>query len=473
MDRDALTTGGGGGQTASRVEAEFDARSTEAAPGGKSAISPLAALRAASRQAAGSEGVRPAATKRSTLARDSMVVIRRAHLYAGLLMLPWVLLYGVTGILFNHPTWFSDQTIYGFDAEQMKGTELERLVTPEEIARSVVAAVSAKTGASYQLVERGGARFERGGLSASLTVDGKPYSASLDPVEATGQIREGQAMGGRGGGGGGMMGGGGGGMMGGGGGMMGQRGGGPGMMPEGGASAGGEGMGGRRGEGGPMMGGGGGEGMGGRRGGRGGRPGGGMGGGGEGRMGGGGGGEGRMGGGGMNANPDDPFAALGPVAIEKPILDQMKSALPTIVSRAGLAGKVEVSQVRASALSFVVEGAGKTWRATYDLASGLLSGQPESPGQMANAANELSTRRFLLRLHMAHGYPDEFNARWFWAVIVDVMSTLMVFWGVSGLVMWWQIKRTRRIGAASLLVSAAMAGWVFVAMHQELIGLTR
>jgi hypothetical protein len=440
MDRDVSTSGGGDGRIASKIEADFDARRTEPSPGVKPAVSPLAALRAASRQtAASTEASKPATAKRSTLARDSMVVIRRAHLYAGLLMLPWVLLYGITGLLFNHPTWFSDQTIYGFDAEQMKGTALEKLATPEEIARSVVAAVSSKTGASYNLVERGGARFERGGLSASFTVDGKPYSASLDPVEATGQIREGQAQGGRGGGGGG-------------GGMMGQSGrGGPmgGGPPATTGEATGEGpMGGRRGEGMP-------EGMTGRRGGRGGRPGG---------MG----GEGRMGGG---TNPDDPFAAVGPVVVEKPILDDMKSALPTIVSRAGVVGKVEVTQVRAAALSFLVEGAGKTWRATYDLASGLLAGQPESPGQTAGAANELSTRRFLLRLHMAHGYPDEFNARWAWAVIVDVMSGLMVFWGLSGLVMWWQIKRTRRIGAGALIVSAALAGWVFVQMHQELLGL--
>jgi hypothetical protein len=29
--------------------------------------------------------------------------IRRIHLFSGLFMLPWVLLYGVTALLFNHP----------------------------------------------------------------------------------------------------------------------------------------------------------------------------------------------------------------------------------------------------------------------------------------------------------------------------------------------------------------------------------
>jgi len=32
--------------------------------------------------------------------------MRRIHLYAGLLLLPWVLLYATTACIFNHPHWF-------------------------------------------------------------------------------------------------------------------------------------------------------------------------------------------------------------------------------------------------------------------------------------------------------------------------------------------------------------------------------
>jgi hypothetical protein len=35
------------------------------------------------------------------------LLIRRVHLYSGLFLIPWVMLYGVTGFLFNHPDAFS------------------------------------------------------------------------------------------------------------------------------------------------------------------------------------------------------------------------------------------------------------------------------------------------------------------------------------------------------------------------------
>lgn len=81
----------------------------------------------------------------------------------------------------------------------------------------------------------------------------------------------------------------------------------------------------------------------------------------------------------------------------------------------------------------------------------------------------LGWRNYLLRLHMAHGYPVEKNHRWFWAIAVDLMFASMVFWGLSGVVMWWQIKRTRRIGMVLLIGSAIVATWLAIGMHWELV----
>ena len=53
--------------------------------------------------------------------------------------------------------------------------------------------------------------------------------------------------------------------------------------------------------------------------------------------------------------------------------------------------------------------------------------------------------------------PGEQNARWFWAVIVDLMAGVMCFWGVSGLLMWWQLKATRKLGTVILVLSAIVA----------------
>ena len=79
------------------------------------------------------------------------------------------------------------------------------------------------------------------------------------------------------------------------------------------------------------------------------------------------------------------------------------------------------------------------------------------------------SRRFLLRLHLAHGYLSKFDARWAWAVVVDQLFASMVGWGFTGLLMWWQMKNVRRVSAlvlaASLVASAAMT----IGMHQVLI----
>lgn len=82
---------------------------------------------------------------------------------------------------------------------------------------------------------------------------------------------------------------------------------------------------------------------------------------------------------------------------------------------------------------------------------------------------DMSWRRYLLRLHTAHGYPVEKNARWFWAIVVDMMFASMVFWGMSGIVMWWQIKRTRGFGAIVVLGSGVAAAWLAISMHAEMM----
>jgi hypothetical protein len=49
--------------------------------------------------------------------------------------------------------------------------------------------------------------------------------------------------------------------------------------------------------------------------------------------------------------------------------------------------------------------------------------------------------------------------------MVDVMSVTMVVWGLTGLVMWWQIKALRRIGLAVLALSALWVAYLALGMH--------
>jgi hypothetical protein len=72
----------------------------------------------------------------------------------------------------------------------------------------------------------------------------------------------------------------------------------------------------------------------------------------------------------------------------------------------------------------------KTWLIKYDSFLGGVSAEWEDP---ALAKEPLSWRAYLLRLHTAHGYMGIFEARWFWAWIVDAMSFCHGLLGIVGL----------------------------------------
>ncbi|TKD11805.1 hypothetical protein E8A74_06635 [Polyangium fumosum] len=80
-----------------------------------------------------------------------MKFIRRLHMYLGLLVFPWVLLFGMSGALFNHPE-------IGRDIEQrdLSAAELATLTgmkpwDPEDIAQKVVAQLNAGSPGGYVL----------------------------------------------------------------------------------------------------------------------------------------------------------------------------------------------------------------------------------------------------------------------------------------------------------------------------------
>jgi len=58
-----------------------------------------------------------------------------------------------------------------------------------------------------------------------------------------------------------------------------------------------------------------------------------------------------------------------------------------------------------------------------------------------------TAQRSLEALHRLRGYQSGFASRTAWAVIVDLVIAAMVFWCLSGLWLWWQLKTTRRLGA--------------------------
>jgi hypothetical protein len=111
-------------------------------------------------------------------------------------------------------------------------------------------------------------------------------------------------------------------------------------------------------------------------------------------------------------------------------------------------------------LLFVVESDGQLWRAAFNSLKGTLTAKP------LEAAAPLPWRNFLLRMHTTHVYPfSRGSIKWLWVLGADVMALVLIYWGISGLLMWWQIKSTRRWGLAILAVSAVAATLLAVGMH--------
>jgi hypothetical protein len=336
-----------------------------------------------------SESPRPARERRPVW-KIVMHWIRRGHLYLGLLLFPWALLYGVTAFLFNHPTVFTDQQSTSFGPSAVAGTLLESAPSPAEQAAKVVEELNArkKPETPYRLVGPENARDTREFAFATVRTKDQQFSVLVDVVYGGGTIRgtpprTAQPIE---------------------------------KAPFATESASG-------------------------RPGRGGQP----------------GGPARGPGGNRN------IGSANSLKLDDPLHERVKAAVPTILERTGFpTGDVTVTSV--PELAFQVEADGKVWNSTYNAQTGAVSGRPASAG----SESELSVRRFLLRLHTAHGYPSSVGARWFWAVVVDAMAAVMVFWGLSGLLMWWQIKATRRLGFLLLLLSAAGATALAFGMHAAL-----
>ena len=297
------------------------------------------------------------ASRPRPLSRRVLHWVRRTHLFLGLFLLPWVLLYGVSGFLFNHPTAFPDQPTRTFGPDEVRGTPLEGLPTPAELAGEVVDALNDK-GCSYRLVRPEDAAFSRSRVTVQARGAGGEHGVVVELEDGSGIVRS---------------------------------------KPLG------------------------------------------------------------------EKEPPAPFAAKSGVSTATSLPDRLQKGTPVVLNRIGLDADEATVPGPLPDLTFFMEADGQVWKVTYQPQRGGVSGRP------ADAAGQgLSTRRFLTQLHLARGYPAGVGARWFWAVAVDAMAFVMVFWAVSGLFMWWQIKAVRAWGAVVLAVSAAVAGVMAFGMHRAL-----
>ena len=126
------------------------------------------------------------------------------------------------------------------------------------------------------------------------------------------------------------------------------------------------------------------------------------------------------------------------------------------------------SEVRirsASDVRFVANINREKWVLTCDLQTGKVT-----QSKFEEPRSEFNWRSYLLRLHKTRGYPrDGDSVRFGWAVAVDVMGLLMLFWGLSGIIMWWQMKPFRAIGGVLVLIGVLLCGllgyWLYQAIY--------
>jgi len=315
-----------------------------------------------------------------------MMWIRRIHLFSGLFMLPWVLLYGFTAMLFNHSTWFSDSQI---ESLSLDAKQLNRLPVSKNIAQQVVSSLAAE-GVDVELCDSPNAEFTRSAVatyedddaSTNLVIDLNSGSA-YQRIRRRSESNKTAEIGGK-------------------------------------------------------------------------------------------------------ENQSKPKSLAKGIAIHLDAGDSLDATdLVEAVSRKQQTKPVKIQSIPTLEFDAIVNGERKRLRFSQQSQRRPGGNQKAAPSNDTNVLNpsaikgtvssigdnprEMSWRSYLLRLHLAHGYPVTRNARYWWAYAVDAMFISMVFWGVSGVFMWWQIKRTRFIGFVLLSASLITATYLAYAMHWQLV----
>jgi hypothetical protein len=119
----------------------------------------------------------------------AMKWVRRTHMYAGLFLVPWVFLYGISAFLFNHPDAFPDREVRAVSRSEAAGTPLEGLPDADRLAARVVAALNARSPeARFRLDASAGATLSRP-LTVTATGRGREHSVRYDLDSGTGTVR--------------------------------------------------------------------------------------------------------------------------------------------------------------------------------------------------------------------------------------------------------------------------------------------
>lgn len=294
---------------------------------------------------------RPTTRGASWLTRAN-ILLRRIHLYAGLFLLPWVMLYGITGAMYNHQGLFPEVTIENIDASALGDSAVNTMPDAATLAGHVVEAMQAAAPqSSIALSNDHGAEFNND-IILQVEAGGQSHAVHIDPVSHAAKVVR---------------------------------------LPE-------------------------------------------------------------------PETLQPAIAGLHQVTLDKNPYEMARQSVPEIMTLAGISGSEPPRPRGWCKLNFLADVDGQPARVTYVLRDGHVD-VTKFEGQ-----DGMSTRRFFMRLHTTHGQPPHWNGRMYWSLLLDIMAIAMVTWGITGLVMWWQIKRTRMIGAIVMASSVLTAAWLYYSM---------
>lgn len=281
------------------------------------------------------------------------ILIRRLHLYAGLFLLPWVFLYGITGAMYNHQGLFPEAEFWSVGAEQLADSGLDGFPSATELASEVVREMQASAPeVDFALAQNHGAEFNNNVILELRGQDGK-HAVHIDPVAKSATVVK---------------------------------------HPE------------------------------------------------------------------KTESPVPLIPSVKNLKLGDDPYKLAKQAVPEIMESAGLSGSGSVHPIGWCKLNFLASVDGQLARVTYVLRDGHVD------VTKYDGNDGMSTREFFMRLHTSHGRPPHWNARALWSIILDTMAIAMVSWGVTGLIMWWQLKRTRLIGGVVIAVSIVAATSLYFSM---------
>lgn len=161
-----------------------------------------------------------------------------------------------------------------------------------------------------------------------------------------------------------------------------------------------------------------------------------------------------------------------PDFVENNTVERGTIALPYKLNTEELLGKVEniianrgIDSVssrlqRVPFLEFDLTTNEYNYRVIYDLQSGNY--------RIADLdQRKFKWNYFFTNLHQVAGYPvGGFSLEWMYVFFADSLALLMIIWAISGLIMWYKMKRQFVIGLVLLVISIALALVIMVNQYE-------